>query len=103
MKTRYHRHDAASIKSMIDPYDFYLKEQFLDRFKGKSRGWAEAGLCPFHDDSSAGSFWIHQESGAYNCFSCGAKGGDIITFTMTKHGVSFYEALAQLANEWGVC
>ena len=100
---RTHRRlDAASIMAAITPYDYYLREQSLDRFKGKSRGWVEAGLCPFHDDHSSGSFWIHLESGAYKCFSCGAKGGDIIAFTMEKHGMTFYEAMKQVANEWGM-
>lgn len=102
MKTRHYRYDSSSIKSKIAPHDFYLKEQFLDRFKSKSRGWAEAGLCPFHHDNSAGSFWIHLEEGAYKCFSCNAKGQDIIAYTMVKHNLSFCEALTQIANEWGV-
>ena len=80
----------------------YLREQGIDRFKSQSHEWVEAGLCPFHEDRSAGSFWIRLENGAYNCFSCGAKGGDIIAFTMEKHRLTFYEALLQLANEWGV-
>lgn len=79
-----------------------MKEQLLDRFKNKSGGWANAGLCPFHNDNSAGSFRVHLENSAYRCFSCGVKGGDIIAFTMAKHDLSFYEALIQLANEWGV-
>lgn len=102
MRTRHFHYDAASIKSRIAPHDFYLRAQLLDRFKDKSRGWAEAGLCPFHDDNSAGSFWIHLESGAYKCFSCNAIGGNVIAFTMAKYGLTFYEALIQLTNEWGV-
>lgn len=102
MRTSHRRYEALSIKSRIDPYDFYLKEQSLDRFKNKLCGWAEAGLCPFHDDRSSGSFRVDLESGAYRCFSCDAKGGDIIAFTMAKYSLPFYEALKQLANEWGV-
>ncbi len=102
MTLSYRRYEASSIKSRIDPYDFYLKEQTLDRFKHKSRGWAEGGLCPFHDDRSSGSFRVNLENGAYRCFSCDAKGGDIIAFTVAKYSLPFYEALKQLANEWGV-
>lgn len=102
MTSSYRCYEASSIKSRIDPYDFYLKEQTLDRFKNKSYGWAEAGLCPFHDDRSSGSFRVNLESGAYRCFSCDAKGGGILAFTMAKYSLSFYEALKQLANEWGV-
>lgn len=96
------RYDVRSIKLEITAHDFYLQEQALDRFKNKSHGWVEAGLCPFHDDRSSGSFRINLESGAYRCFSCGAKGGDIIAFTMAKYDLSFNEALKQLAYEWGV-
>lgn len=102
MKSSYSRYQAPSIKSRIAPHDFYLKEQILDRFKNKSYGWAEAGLCPFHEDHASGSFRINLENGAYKCFSCDAKGGDIIAFTMAKYSLSFYEALKQIANEWGV-
>lgn len=103
MKGGHRRYDAKSVKSEITPHDFYLKEQCLDRFKSKSRGWAEAGLCPFHEDNSSGSFWIHLEDGAYKCFSCNAKGMDIIAYTMVKYNLPFYEALIQMANEWGIC
>lgn len=102
MTLNYRRYEASSIKSRIDSYDFYLKEQTLNRFKNKSCEWAEAGLCPFHDDHATGSFRVNLESGAYRCFSCDAKGRDIIAFTMAKYSLSFYEALKQLANEWGV-
>lgn len=102
MKTNFRRINIASVKAGIIPYDFYLREQSLDCLKSKSRGWAECGLCPFHDDKSAGSFWINLQNGAYKCFSCDAKGGDIISFTMEKYGLSFREALTQIANEWGV-
>ncbi len=102
MNTRHHRLDAASIKSIIAPCDFYLREQALDGFKAKSKGWVEGGLCPFHNDTNAGSFRINLENGAYTCFSCGAKGGDIISFIMAKYEISFVDALKQLTNEWGV-
>lgn len=103
MRNRYHHLEPMNIKNRIAPFDFYLKEQALDCFKTKSRGWAEAGLCPFHNDNNAGSFRVNLQNGAYKCFSCEAKGGDIIAFTQTKYGLTFREALNKLANEWGVC
>ena len=102
MRAQHHRRDVASIKSGIAPYDFYLREQNLDRFKSKSNGWAEAGLCPFHKDTTAGSFRINLENGAFTCFSCSAKGGDILSFAMAKYGLSFPQAIQKLANEWRV-
>ena len=65
------KQDAAQIKAAISPYDFYLKEQDLDRFRSKLNLWAVAGLCPFHDDRTAGSFSVHLDAGAFKCFSCG--------------------------------
>jgi len=75
MRSRHRGLDSATIKNRILPHNFYLKEQSLDRFKAKSGGWVEAGLCPFHKDTNAGSFRINLENGAFICFSCGAKGG----------------------------
>lgn len=94
--------DASKIKEWISPYDFYLQEQELGRFCYKSGQWAVAGLCPFHDDGSAGSFKVNCESGAFTCFSCGEKGGDIITYMQKKYDLSFLEALEKLGNEWRV-
>lgn len=102
MKSYKRNLDAAKIKESIPPYDFYLHEQGLHRLGHKSGQWAVAGLCPFHEDSSAGSFKINLESGGFICFSCGAKGGDIISFIQKRDNFSFQEALEQLAVKWRV-
>lgn len=94
--------DVESLKRTISPYDFYKIEQNLSDFATRSQTWVIAGLCPFHDDHSIGSFKVNLENGAYICFSCGAKGGDIICFTQMKHRLPFYEAMERLAHEWRV-
>ncbi|MBS0637343.1 MAG: hypothetical protein JSS12_07515 [Verrucomicrobia bacterium] len=94
--------DSENIKINISPYDFYIKEQSLTRFGTRSKSWAIAGLCPFHNDHSAGSFKVNLENGAFACFSCGAKGGDIISFTQYKYQLTFWQALERLAYEWRV-
>jgi DNA primase len=88
--------NAVTIKYSILPYDFYMMEQQIARFGTRSKGWVEAGLCPFHNDGSAGSFFVNLENGAFKCFSCEAKGGDIISFVMQKYDLSFREALELL-------
>jgi DNA primase len=93
---------ASKVKDSISPYDFYFREQNLHRLGTKKGQWAVAGICPFHVDSSAGSFKVNLESGGFICFSCGMKGGDIISFVEKKYGLSFSEALKMLANEWRV-
>lgn len=102
MIKRHLRVDTHEIKRQVRPYDFYSREQSINRFGYSSRGWLTAGLCPFHEDSSTGSFKIHKESGAYICFSCGIKGGDIIDFLQKKYKISFKEAVAKLKDEWRV-
>ncbi len=88
------------IKEQISPHEFYEYE--LNNVAFKQHGWNDGGLCPFHDDNKPGSFRINTETGAFNCFSCGTKGGDIIAFTMTLYNLSFREALEKLADDWGL-
>ncbi len=96
------RISADIVKSFIDPYDFYLKEQGISHFGYRSQQWAVAGLCPFHADNSPGSFKVNIETGAFKCWSCGTCGGDIISFVQMLHDLSFPEALEELAREWGI-
>ena len=91
---------ADFIKEQISPLDFY--EQELPYATLRKQDWNEGGLCPFHSDNNPGSFHVNLETGSYNCFSCGEKGGDIIAFTMELYGLSFPEALAKLAEDWGL-
>jgi hypothetical protein len=62
--------------------------------------WVNA-VCPFHKDTNP-SLRIKIETGAYRCFVCGARGGDILAFHQHKHGIGFFEAAKQL-NAWEVC
>jgi CHC2 zinc finger len=62
--------------------------------------WAKpkAG-CPFHRSKSKTSFVVNLESGGFYCFSCGAKGGDVLAFMMLRYGYTFKTA-AQLLGCW---
>ena len=64
------------------------------------RGRNQLGLCPFHSEKSP-SFSVNADKGFYHCFGCGAH-GDIITFVMETEGLSFPEAVEQLANDAGI-
>ena len=88
------------IKNSINPRDFY--EHVLPGAKLKKHGWNDGGLCPFHSDTKPGSFRVSVISGAFKCFACGTQGGDIISFVMVSYGLNFVEALAKLANDWGI-
>lgn len=86
------------IREQIDPLDFYVHE--LDKLLTRKSGWLDAGLCPFHDDNTPGSFHVDLNTGAFKCLSCEADGDDIIDFTMALYGLSFLKALEKLAQEW---
>src|SRR5687768_15722685 len=58
------------------------------------------GLCPFHDEKTP-SFQVTPSKGFYHCFGCQA-GGDVIDFLMKLNGLSFTEAVEQLADKYGV-
>src|SRR5208283_4405435 len=56
------------------------------------------GCCPFHGEKSSG---FHVYDDGYHCFGCGAH-GDAISFVMHSQGLSFIEAVNQLAAEAGL-
>jgi hypothetical protein len=62
-----------------------------------SKGWRRV-LCPFHPDRHP-SLSVNVESGGFSCFSCGAKGGDLVAFVMLRDGVDFKTA-AQCLGAW---
>lgn len=90
-----------NVKAYIPPADFYRAE-LPAMPPPRGGGWRDGGLCVFHADNSAGSFRVNLDTGAFCCFSCGAKGADIIAFTQLRDGLSFPETLNKLSNEWGV-
>jgi len=59
-----------------------------------------SGLCPFHNDTKP-SFVINPEKQFYKCYGCG-KGGDVISFVMEQEGVTFTEAVRELAQRYGI-
>lgn len=69
----------------------------LQRLGGTARYRAN---CPFHGEKTP-SFYVHADRQFYKCFGCG-KGGDVFTFVMEIEGLSFYEALKQLAERNGI-
>jgi len=68
--------------------------------KLKKVGRNYVGLCPFHSEKTP-SFTVSPEKQIFKCFGCGA-GGDVITFYMKIKGLSFKEALLELAEKAGI-
>lgn len=66
----------------------------------KKRGRTYVGLCPFHTEKTP-SFHVDSTRQTYKCFGCG-KGGDAFNFLMEMKGLSFPEALQELARQAGI-
>jgi DNA primase len=66
----------------------------------KRRGRNFVGLCPFHQEKSP-SFNVVPEKRIYHCFGC-QEGGDAFKFLMRIEGLSFVEAVKELAGPAGV-
>lgn len=81
--------DAASIDEVVGQY-----------VKLERRGKNLLGLCPFHADSKP-SFTVSPDKGIFYCFGCQA-GGNVISFVMQYHKLSFTEAVTELARRYGI-
>ncbi len=64
---------------------------------GKGDYWA---CCPFHSEKTP-SFHADDRRGRYHCFGC-KESGDIFRFLTEQQGLSFPEAVEQLAGEAGL-
>lgn len=83
------------LKTRIRPSDVIGKHVKLKR-----QGREYAGLSPFTNEKTP-SFFVNDEKGFYHCFSSG-KHGDIVSFLMEVEGLSFPEAVEQLARNAGM-
>lgn len=81
--------DAADIVEVVSDYVHLIK-----------RGANYIGLCPFHNERTP-SFSVNRKRNFCYCFSC-HKGGSPVNFIMEKEGVSYHDALIQLAKKYGI-
>jgi DNA primase len=81
--------DAADIAAVVGQY-----------VKLEQKGRNLLGLCPFHTETKP-SFTVSPEKGIFYCFGCSA-GGNVISFIMQYHRLSFPEAAQELARRYGI-
>jgi len=79
-------------KDLLPEVPMYLSDHGFDYDISKT--WSMI-LCPFHDDKNP-SLSINLNLGCFNCFACGAKGGDLIAFHQKFRRLGFIEACKEL-------
>jgi len=68
------------------------------KLRRAGREWK--ACCPFHNENTP-SFTVSDEKGFYHCFGCGAH-GDAIRWMTDQRGLSFIDAVQELASEAGL-
>ncbi|QDL54013.1 DNA primase [Rhodoferax aquaticus] len=75
--------------------------EIVGRYVQLKKGGANfMGLCPFHGEKSP-SFTVSPTKQFYHCFGCG-KNGNAISFLMDHSGMTFIEAVKDLAQQYGM-
>ncbi|BBC72750.1 DNA primase [Altererythrobacter sp. B11] len=72
--------------------------QRTTKLQRAGREWK--ACCPFHNEKTP-SFTVNDEKGFYHCFGCGAH-GDVIRWMTDQRGLSFMDAVKELAAEAGL-
>jgi hypothetical protein len=83
-------------RNRLPPVADYYRPVFGD-LRFNASGWAQV-CCIFHEDGTA-SLSIYRERGAFRCFACGARGGDVLAFEMRRSGADFKGA-ARALGAW---
>ncbi len=81
--------DRTSIVSLVSQH-----------VKLRRRGSAWLGLCPFHNEKTP-SFHVNEDRKNFHCFGC-SKSGDAIDWLQEVEGLSFLDAVKELADRAGV-
>ncbi|MFZ5766600.1 MAG: DNA primase [Thermodesulfobacteriota bacterium] len=66
----------------------------------RKAGARYVGLCPFHGEKTP-SFTVSEQRQMYHCFGC-HESGDVLSFMMKYHHMSFPDALVALARRYGI-
>ncbi len=93
--SKYSKKDIEEIKARVSLVDLIMSATPL-----KKNGCEWTGCCPFHQEKTP-SFTVNEEKGFYHCFGCDAH-GDAISFLTEYKGMSFNDAVDDLAKRAGL-
>lgn len=72
-------------------------EEVIGRYTDLKKAGANfKGCCPLHDEKTP-SFMVSPAKNIFKCFGCG-RGGDGIEFVMQKEGLTFQDAVIEIAK-----
>ena len=99
---------SAATESMAIPQSFIQEliartdvVEVVGRYVQLKKGGANyMGLCPFHGEKSP-SFTVSPSKQFFHCFGCG-KNGNAIGFLMEHTGMTFVDAVKDLAQSYGL-
>ncbi len=91
---------SNTIENVIQTSTSNIVEVISDYVELKKRGHTWWGLSPFKTEKTP-SFAVSPSKGIYKCFSTG-KGGGVVNFIMEMEGISFQEAIIQLAKKFNI-
>ena len=89
-----------NIRDRLTLSDIVGRRVSYDKRKSQPQKGDFWACCPFHNEKTP-SFHVDDRKGRYHCFGCGVS-GDHFRFLTEKDGLSFPEAVEQLADEAGV-
>ncbi len=94
----YKEYSEEFIQQLIEKVD--LLEYISQYVELKKKGKYYFGLCPLHTEDSA-SFSVSEINQTWKCYGCD-RSGNIITFIMEYHKLSFPKAIEYLSNYTGL-
>lgn len=77
-----------------------IRDVVADYVTLRKAGVSYKGLCPFHQEKTP-SFTVHPGRQTFHCFGCG-EGGDVFSFLQKINGLTFVEAVDDVAQRAGV-
>jgi DNA primase len=88
------------VRDRVSIADYAGRRLSWDKRKTRPSAGDYWACCPFHQEKSA-SFHVLDGKGIFNCFGCGEK-GDLFGLAMRLEGLSFPEAVTQMAERAGM-
>jgi hypothetical protein len=90
------REEGISDNDIARAKEVLIETLYRDRLR--PLGNTLVGLCPFHNERHS-SFVIYLQQNKFYCFGACSKGGDAIDFLTRLEGISFIQAVRQLAKK----